>query len=159
MICSKCKIEKELTEFSKDKHNKTWYTTNCKECRNEYKRKYRATYEWAVKTKNYRILHRLNPEVKQREYEIHKKWVKEHNLTEYRRNYYRKKREHILELRRERENNYFRVWKKVYYNSLVWKIRNVVFKKWCLVEFQNWMRLWLGKYKLKPFKKTFSPKM
>lgn len=31
--CSKCKIEKDFSEFPRDKHNKTGYTSSCKECR------------------------------------------------------------------------------------------------------------------------------
>jgi hypothetical protein len=33
--CSTCKIEKDITEFSKDKHGKDGYTYNCKICRNK----------------------------------------------------------------------------------------------------------------------------
>ena len=32
---STCKIEKDITEFSKDKHGKDGYTYNCKICRNK----------------------------------------------------------------------------------------------------------------------------
>jgi hypothetical protein len=34
--CSKCKHEKELTEFSKDNRSSTGYRTNCKECQRAY---------------------------------------------------------------------------------------------------------------------------
>lgn len=33
-ICSKCKTEKTLDKFSKDKNSSTGYTYQCKECRN-----------------------------------------------------------------------------------------------------------------------------
>lgn len=42
-ICSKCKFEKEVDEFSKDKRQKDGYTSSCKKCRNE---KYK---EWVKK--------------------------------------------------------------------------------------------------------------
>ena len=32
-ICTKCRIEKELSEFAKDKYSKTGYTSACKKCR------------------------------------------------------------------------------------------------------------------------------
>ena len=34
-ICSNCKLEKPLNEFSKEKSNKDGYTYNCKVCRNK----------------------------------------------------------------------------------------------------------------------------
>ena len=40
-ICSKCKLEKTVDKFSKDKNNSTGYTYQCKECRNiKYKEYY-----------------------------------------------------------------------------------------------------------------------
>ena len=39
-ICTKCGIEKELSEFYKDKSTKTGLTNNCKLCRNKYSKKY-----------------------------------------------------------------------------------------------------------------------
>jgi len=41
-ICYICKVEKELTEFSKDKNNKDGFTYDCKKCR---KVKYKAWYD------------------------------------------------------------------------------------------------------------------
>lgn len=34
-VCSTCKVEKEITEFSKDKTEKDGYTYSCKVCRNK----------------------------------------------------------------------------------------------------------------------------
>jgi len=39
--CSKCKVEKELTEFSKDKVNKNGLQSYCKKCSSKYKKEYR----------------------------------------------------------------------------------------------------------------------
>lgn len=39
-ICSKCKAEKELTEFCKDSRSKDGYVTSCKICRSKYHRDY-----------------------------------------------------------------------------------------------------------------------
>jgi hypothetical protein len=35
-VCTKCKIKKELTEFSKDKNSKDGYYYSCKSCCKEY---------------------------------------------------------------------------------------------------------------------------
>ena len=35
-FCNKCKTEKELSEFSKDKRNKCGLQFYCKSCRNKY---------------------------------------------------------------------------------------------------------------------------
>jgi hypothetical protein len=48
-ICSKCGIEKELSEFGKDKHNIDGLSYKCKECKNEYQntpsaKEYRKKY-------------------------------------------------------------------------------------------------------------------
>ena len=32
-MCSKCQMEKRLTEFHKDKHNKSGYYSSCKTCK------------------------------------------------------------------------------------------------------------------------------
>ena len=45
-VCTTCKIEKEITEFSKDKNEKDGYTYNCKVCRNK------RYNEWAKNNKD-----------------------------------------------------------------------------------------------------------
>ena len=39
-ICSKCKIEKDLTEFKKDKSKKLGRSSQCKECQKSYAKSY-----------------------------------------------------------------------------------------------------------------------
>jgi len=39
-ICVKCKEEKQLTEFAKDKYNKDGLTFRCKKCRNKHYNEY-----------------------------------------------------------------------------------------------------------------------
>ena len=36
-ICSKCKTEKNICDFSKDKNNKDGLQTQCKRCKQEYR--------------------------------------------------------------------------------------------------------------------------
>ena len=50
--CSKCKIEKEKSEFNKDKSNKDGLCVWCRECRNKYLRNYKKKY---VQTETYKI--------------------------------------------------------------------------------------------------------
>lgn len=45
-VCANCKIEKEITEFSKDKSEKDGYTYGCKLCRNK------RYNEWAKENKD-----------------------------------------------------------------------------------------------------------
>ena len=46
-VCTKCKMEKSLTEFHKDKSNKSGYRSSCKTCQNikakELRQKYSQT--------------------------------------------------------------------------------------------------------------------
>ena len=51
-ICSKCKEEKEIELFWKDKNRKEWYTSACKECRRKKHEEYRNTPEWKQKERN-----------------------------------------------------------------------------------------------------------
>ena len=44
-ICSKCKIEKELSEFYKKTQNKSGYTPSCKKCENLGERKRYADFK------------------------------------------------------------------------------------------------------------------
>ena len=45
-VCATCKIEKDITEFSKDRTEKDGYTYSCKVCRNK------RYNEWASKNKD-----------------------------------------------------------------------------------------------------------
>lgn len=53
-LCTKCKIEKNLDNFSKDKHTKCGYTHQCKQCRNERTVKYYKDNPDKAKDKNER---------------------------------------------------------------------------------------------------------
>ena len=39
--CSKCKLEKELLDFHKNKNSKDGFCEKCKKCKNDYSKKYR----------------------------------------------------------------------------------------------------------------------
>jgi len=63
-ICSNCKLEKPLNEFSKEKSNKDGYTYNCKVCRNK---KYN---DWAKNNKDkVREKNAKNSEIRKKYYQ------------------------------------------------------------------------------------------
>jgi hypothetical protein len=51
-VCTKCKIEKPLSEFSKNKRNKSGYEGRCKKCITEYQLAYREKFKEKLKEKN-----------------------------------------------------------------------------------------------------------
>lgn len=152
--CSKCWVFKEWDLFNNDKKQKNWKTVACKDCRNKARDSWRESYIWQIKTKNYRILKRADPNYREKENLRYKERRQKTDRSDYDREYKRKNRDHILELRRQREENYFRKWKKVKFWEMVWKILDYKFKVWCLVLFENWFKMWLAKYRLKPIKRN-----
>lgn len=152
--CSKCTIFKNWSDFSTDKRNKYLHTSQCLHCRNEWKIQYRKTNLWKIKTNNYRILKRSNPDYKKKEYEYRKNIyvpkVRE-KLCNIARKYRTINKEKILSRKKEFEQHYFQIWKKVIYDKKIWKILDYQYKKWFLVQFQNDYKLYIWKQKLKPF--------
>lgn len=107
-ICSKCNIEKLLTEFNKNKSKVDGYHVWCKQCvSNNNKKLYKDDKEIKkVKSNNYyydnkEIIstklkkYRSKPEIKQRQNKYIKKWVKENNdyykeyQNKYKKQYYK----------------------------------------------------------------------
>jgi hypothetical protein len=58
-ICTKCKIEKDESEFYKDKSRKDGLCSQCKKCRNEYHKQYQEEHKAACAAccKRYRLKH------------------------------------------------------------------------------------------------------
>ena len=58
--CSKCKVEKSITEFSKNKDCRGGIRNSCRACNNEHNRQYRQTHkkEIAITTALYRQLNK-----------------------------------------------------------------------------------------------------
>ena len=85
-VCSKCEVEKELCLFYKDKTHKDGYTSNCKQCKNSYHKKwiidkkeiiseYNKNYHEdnkAEHNKNSKIYHKINRE---KVYKVKKTWT------------------------------------------------------------------------------------
>lgn len=152
-VCTHCLQFKEWFLFSKDKTNKTWYTTNCLECRQNYKKEYRKTYIWKIIDKNNHIKKRADREYRQREYRLHKEYYQK-NKEKFKINnyYYKKNKKLIAEERKIREYNYYLQWEFVIYNNQKCKILQDYIKwKWVLIQV-NEFKLYIPKYKLKPYK-------
>ena len=68
--CTKCKIEKELSEFCKDKSKKTGLSSHCRKCANKYADKYRIEYydKEVKRHEKYRNEHREEMRERTKEY-------------------------------------------------------------------------------------------
>jgi hypothetical protein len=92
--CSKCKIEYELTSFSKDKSSKDGYRCNCKKCIKEYREKtkehqkeYRENYHNLNKDElNKRRREKYNPDDKKGYYQDNKEYILNKRKMDYEKN-------------------------------------------------------------------------
>ena len=99
--CTKCKVEKELTEFGKRKTTKDGLECACKSCKKEYDKEHYQSNKKHIKE---RI-----KEYYQANKEHHKEYNKEHyqankeRIKEQRKEYYQANKERINKLRRDRK--------------------------------------------------------
>jgi hypothetical protein len=133
-ICSKCKIEKEVCEFNKDKSKRCGYRSECKPCQKNYSAKYR------LNTFDKRKLYREENQQKiklwrqsniERIY-INKKQYREKNsliISEQKKRYYEDNREKTLlynkEYRitnREKFNNYGKNYREKNISNPIFKL-------------------------------------
>jgi hypothetical protein len=98
-VCTKCKVEKEVINFSKHKGTKSGFGSRCKECSKEYYKKYHE------KNKNYSKEHRK----KNKEY--YKEYRK--NNSEKNKEYYKKWREENKEKIKQNAKIYFQKNKEI----------------------------------------------
>lgn len=85
--CKKCKVEKEFSDFSKQKKGKNGYRSNCKKCISQSSKKY---------SKQYHLDNKVNLNKKNKDYRLNnKEKVKEYN-KEYRLNNKEKSKEYNL---------------------------------------------------------------
>jgi hypothetical protein len=113
-ICSKCRIEKNLTEYKKDKSKKLGRSSQCKECQKPYAKIYQLKNldKWGEYTKKWRNLNLekskyLNDSWYQENKEKHSKVMKEWNNANpnYMKEWYSKNKEEFNKNKRERWNN------------------------------------------------------
>jgi len=112
--CSKCKIEKDLTEYKKDKSKKLGRSSQCKECQKPYLKEYQSKNlkKWHEYSKKWR---KNNPEkfkkINNQYYENHKEEhlhrMKEWNMKNpnYMKEWYIKNKEEVNKKRREKWAN------------------------------------------------------
>ena len=122
--CSKCKIEKELSMFSKNKRNKDGLCFQCKECRSKISKKYRDNNIEKEKQrhKKYRDVNKDKIKKQSRKYYLeHIEERKIYNKIDWAENkeYYQKYRQENKERIREYKNSYCRKRRK---NDVEYKI-------------------------------------
>jgi len=130
--CSKCQIEKELSDFHKNKNKKDGYSYKCKLCKSEetkilYQQNKDVFTERRIKYRN------ENPEkvknYRKKEWKKHKKKISEYNkeykeknkdkISEYNKNYRNKNKISISNREKEYQN-------EKYKNDLIFKLKKLV---------------------------------
>ncbi|HLR58901.1 MAG TPA: hypothetical protein VK094_00285 [Pseudogracilibacillus sp.] len=106
--CSKCEETKNLDEFNKNKNRKDGHESQCRECRKEYKRKYRNSEHGRIKNKEY---YWKNVE---RERERLRKRSGTESYLEYQRKYRQENKTKVREYKRK--------WDKE--NEILYKLKN-----------------------------------
>ena len=132
MVCSKCGIEKELTDFQKRPNSDKYYGT-CKKCKNEYAKQYRI--EKAEQISKQRKQHYKDniEEMRKRgrkHYEENKELINERNkkyyeanskaLNQKSRDYYKEHSDEIKKQKKEYNKNHKAEqikWRKQYYEE------------------------------------------
>ena len=126
-ICSRCKIEKEYSEFTPRKDRPSAYRSICKQCWREYRRKYVSDNKWKVKISqnNYRIKNREEYCRKKREYERIRMLDPEKKKLKLENN-----RKYIKEHWRKNNKPPFKVWDNVKYLWIKWRVIGIIPWKW-----------------------------
>lgn len=100
-ICTKCNVEKALTEFHKDKKGKYGVRSHCKEC----KREYRQQPEVKRHTSKYYREYRQRPEVKEYRREYQREYDQKPGMRERRRELTRELMKDPVRIERKRKRN------------------------------------------------------
>lgn len=105
--CSRCKIEKEESDFYKCKANKDELSSWCKDCFKEWQREYNKEYRKKDKFKEYRKKYQQTEKYKksqkQKNYQYRNTDKYKKYYQEYRKKYYNKIREHLIKIRKTDE--------------------------------------------------------
>jgi hypothetical protein len=100
--CIKCKIEKEFTEFSKDKGSKDGFYYYCKECTKVRKKQYRLNNKEKIKLGN----KKYNENNKEKIKPYHK------NYYGNNKNYFKKRNKEYRKINKEKEKEYLKVYRQ-----------------------------------------------
>lgn len=116
--CSKCKIEKPLIEFSKDKQKKDGFTSQCKSCINKrvLNRYYSNKDTLLLKSKEYYYNNREERLARQKEYDL----LNREKRVKYIKQWQKDNTEHICEYKKQhrKENNHIYRWRDLIQNTL-----------------------------------------
>ena len=93
--CSKCRIKKELKDFSKDKRAKDGLCCNCKNCQNEYRGKNREE----INRKQKKYYEENKEKIEQKVEKYRKENIEE--MKKYQKEYYQKNEEKIKKRRKK----------------------------------------------------------
>ena len=110
-VCSKCKIEKELSEFVKDNRIKDGYAGRCKSCINKYKKGWNEKNKGKCKEYQKKYYKNNKDEILNRNKEYNKEYRKEYYKKnkeyhkEYHKKYYKKNKEILKEKYKEYRKN------------------------------------------------------
>lgn len=149
--CSKCWQFKEWDLFNNDKRQSSWKTTACRDCRNKARDNWRATYIGKIKTKNYRIIKRLDPNYRQNELQRNKERRQKTDRYEYHKEHYNKNKIKRIRQRKLREYNQYLKDEKVIYNWNICKIlKDYNRDNWILIDVK-WIKIFVRKYQVKPY--------
>jgi len=108
--CRKCKIEKEVTEFNKDRHTKDGLTYTCKSCSKEYRENNKERIK-AIQSEYRENNKERRKEYFKQHYENNKESIKEINKEyylankEHRKQYYKNNKERISEQKKQYYKN------------------------------------------------------
>lgn len=93
--CSKCGIEKPVSNFTKDKQKKDGYGSQCKSCKKEQSQKYYQDNKESIKN-SHSLWRENNPDKLKKYYEDNKE-----SLKQYQKDYNKKNKEHIKKRQQE----------------------------------------------------------
>lgn len=90
-MCSKCHMEKDISEFTKTSRNKSGYSSHCRECKHVYYIKNREVI--IARAKKYDDAHQEQRRTNVRKYgEAHKEEIKQYHKDYYKKNYQKRVR-------------------------------------------------------------------
>lgn len=117
-ICTKCKIEKKLDNFRKDKKGKYGHTSSCKECRKKNDADYRKILNKEKNKENQKKYREKNKEILKIKNQIYKNKHKEESIKYSK--IYRKNNKEKIKARAPQRNKYENLRKE---NDILYRIK------------------------------------
>lgn len=127
-VCSKCGVEKEISEFQKRKKSKDGYDAQCKSCKNKKRRKYRAENRDIILKKDREYKHK-NRDILLAKRRIYKEKNKE-KIKKQSKEYYQNNIDRIKEYAIKNKETIRRSCKRYYRNidnNIIIKLKSRIF--------------------------------